>query len=295
MEKLSRKTYYKPDENIIKKMRDTFYNCPSAVSYCRSLKIPEEVMNDNIDILYDFAIDVNYCKRCPGIDNCIKENQLLVTKVVYDNGILDRQLTPCKKLLEKMKLKNQFMVMDFDADWLNKDIKDLDNTSGREIALKKYLAFYKRKSDEWIYLTGEKNTGRSYVAASMVIDLARKEIGPIAFLNCPQRFRQLADMNFKNQELFQKTLDSYSSVPILVLDDFGNEYKNDFIRDTVFEILNKRSNERLMTIFTSDLPIEDIVALYSTSKAAGVRARQIGRLLKNSCGEEISLGEISIY
>jgi DNA replication protein DnaC len=276
-------------------MRDTFYNCPSAVSYCRSLKIPEEVMNDNIDILYDFATDVNYCKRCPGIDNCIKENQLLVTKVVYDNGILDRQLTPCKKLLEKMKLKNQFMVMDFDADWLNKEIKDLDNTSGRDLALKKYLAFYKRKSDEWIYLTGEKNTGRSYVAASMAIDLARKEIGPIAFLNCPQRFRQLADMNFKNQELFQKTLDSYSSVPILVLDDFGNEYKNDFIRDTVFEILNKRSNERLMTIFTSDLPIEDIVALYSTSKAAGVRARQIGRLLKNSCGEEISLGEISIY
>ena len=63
MEKLSRKTYYKPDENIIKKMKDTFYNCPSAVSYCRSLKIPEEVMNENIGILYDFARDVNYCKK----------------------------------------------------------------------------------------------------------------------------------------------------------------------------------------------------------------------------------------
>ena len=295
MEKLNRKTYYKPDENIIKKMKDTFYNCPTAVSYCRSLKIPEEVMNENIDILYDFASDVNYCKKCPGIDNCIKENQLLVTKVVYDDGILERQLTPCKKLLEKMKLKNQFMVMDFDADWLNKELKQLDSNAGRNKALKKYVAFCKHKSDEWLYLTGEKNTGRSFVAANLAIDLARKEIGPIAFINCPQRFRQLADLNFKNQELFQKTLDSYSSVPILVLDDFGNEYKNDFIRDTVFEILNKRANDRLMTFFTSDLPIDDIVTIYSTSKAAGVRARQIGRLLRNNCGEEINLGEVSIY
>ena len=185
MEKLSRKTYYKPDENIIKKMKDTFYNCPTAVSYCRSLKIPEEVMNENIDILYDFASDVNYCKKCPGIDNCIKENQLLVTKVVYDDGILERQLTPCKKLLEKMKLKNQFMVMDFDADWLNKELKQLDSNAGRNKALKKYVAFCKHKSDEWLYLTGEKNTGRSFVAANLAIDLARKEIGPIAFINCP--------------------------------------------------------------------------------------------------------------
>ncbi|MCR5516940.1 MAG: ATP-binding protein [Lachnospira sp.] len=295
MEKLNRKTYYKPDENIIKKMRDTFYNCPTAVSYCRNLKIPQEVLDENIGILYDFARDVNYCKKCPGIDNCIKENQLLVTKVVYEDGILERQLTPCKKLLEKMNLKNQFMVMDFDPDWLNKDIKNMDQSAGRNLALKKFLAFCKHKSEEWIYLTGEQNTGRSFVAANFAIELAKKEIGPIAFINCPQRFRQLADMNFKNQELFQKTLESYSSVPILILDDFGNEYKNDFIRDTVFEILSKRASNKLMTFFTSDLTIEDIVTLYSTSKAAGVRARQIGRLLKGNCAEEINLGEISIY
>ena len=295
MEKLSPKTYYKKDENILKKMRDTFYNCETAVKYCRALNIPEEVMNDNIDILYDFASDLNYCNKCQGIDYCVKENQLLCTKVVYKDGILERQLTPCKKLLDKMKLKGQFVVMDFDPDWLNKEFNQMDKSTYRKEALKKYISYCRGKSNEWIYLTGEQGTGRSYMAAQMAIDLARKDIGPIAFLNCPQRLRQLGDMNFKNPELYQKTLDSYASVPILVLDDFGNEYKNDFVRDTMFEILNRRSNEKLMTFFTSDLLIDDIVTMYSNTKSNAVRARQIGRLLKNNCVKEITLGDISIY
>ena len=75
-----------------------------------------------------------------------------------------------------------------------------------------------------------------------------------------------------------------------------NEYKNDFIRDGIlFEILSKRASDKLFTIFTSDFSIEDVVALYSTTKSATIRAKQIGKIIKNNAEEEINLGEISIY
>ncbi len=91
-------------------------------------------------------------------------------------------------------------------------------------------------------------------------------------------------------------MDLYCNCDVLVFDDFGNEFKNDLIRDSIiFEIISKRSAAHLFTIFTSDFSIEDIVTLYSTSKSAALRAKQIGRLIKNNAQEEINLGEISIY
>ena len=296
MEKLNRKTYYKPDPAIIDKMRMVYYNCKKAVAYVKKLGIPDELVDQYIDIFYDFAKDLNYCDRCPGLEDCQKDNPLLCTKVTYTDGFVERQLTPCKKLLEKMHLKNQFIVKDFSDDWFSSDLKKLNNNAGRKEAVRRYLDFLKNGSNQWLYLTGEQNTGRSFVAATIVIDAAKKERGPVGFINCAKRFKQLADMNYRNPELFQKTINAYSTVPVLVLDDFGNEYKNEFERDGIlFEILSRRASEKLFTIFTSDFTIEEIITLYSTNKAATVRAKQIGKIITNNAKEEINLGDISIY
>ncbi len=295
MERINRNSIYKVDETIHDKMKSIYLGCPQAIKYCKSLGIPEEVIDKNIDIIYDFAMDINHCNKCPGIDNCVKENPLLCTRITYEDGFLERQLTPCKRLLEKMKVRNQFIVMDFDEDWLNSDFTKLDKLKGREKAIKQYLQFCKSGDSKWMYLIGEQNTGRSYVAANFVIDIAKKEKGPIAFINCPLRLRQINQTNYKNPELYQKIVDQYSTVPVLVLDDFGNETINDNARDTIYEILNRRAGSRLFTIFTSNLTIEEIVNQYSTNKSTSVRAKQLGRILENNIKEEINLGEIGVY
>ena len=98
------------------------------------------------------------------------------------------------------------------------------------------------------------------------------------------------------KEDFDKKLDLYSNVPILVLDDFGNEFKNDFVRDAIlFPILSTRASKRLLTIFTSDFSVSDIEALYSNTKAGAIRAKQIAKLILSMSDEEINLGDISIY
>ena len=296
MEKLNRKSFYKPDPSIMEKMKMVYLNCSKAVNYVKKLGIPEELIDSNIGVFYDFAKDLNYCEKCPGIENCAKEDPLLCTKVVYSDGMVERQLTPCKKLLDKMHLKNQFIVMDFDDKLLSSHLNKINKNSGRTEAVKQYLKYIKDGDTKWLFLTGEQKTGRSFLASNMAVDAARKERGPVAFLNCSMRFKQLSDLNYRNPELFQKTLNTYINVPILVLDDFGNEYKNDFVRDgIVFEILSRRNSDRMFTIFTSDFTIDEIVELYSTNKSSAIRAKQIGKLIKGNAEKEISLGEVSIY
>ena len=296
MEKLSGNIEIEFDDSIVKKMKEAYLACPAAVKYITSLGISDEEVDSNISKIYDFVRDINYCKHCPGLDNCLKTDKHLCTKIVYQEGVVERQLTPCKEFLRKLEFKTQFHIRDFNEEWLDVTLKSLDETGNRKLVLSKYLNFVKNGDSEWIYINGEQNTGRSYLAAAMAVDIAKKSKGPVAFLNTSLRTKELADYSYKNQEDFNKLMTLYTTVPVLVLDDFGNEFKTDFVRDSIiFEILNKRSANHLFTIFTSDFTVEDIVTLYSTSKAAAIRAKQIGKLILNNAKEEISLGEISIY
>ena len=298
MEKLKVDLYYQSDEAILEEMRKAYLSCPAAIKYCRDNAIPEEVIFNDITKVYDFVSDINYCKNCPGVKKCNKNNPLLCTKIVYTSGILERQLVPCKEVIKRMRFERLFTIRDFPEEWLDISLlTDVDQTKKRTEATIKYSNFIKKGMNDWIYLIGSKNSGRSYFAAALVVDAAKKDKGPICFLDTSLRIRELNDLSAaKKKEEFQKRLDYYSNVPILVFDDFGNEFKNDFIRDAImFQILSNRASRKLFTIFTSDFSIDDIQELYSTSKPGAIRAKQIANIISSCAGKEINLGEIAIY
>lgn len=296
MEKLKVNMVVDEDQEILNKMKEAYLGCPTAMKYVQELGIPEDKVDSNITKIYDFVSDINYCRHCPGIDKCKKNNPLLCTKIIYSGGVVDRQLVPCRKFLDRVTFEKQFAIRDFEDEWLNVNLKDLDSSQARGLALAKYVKFVKEGMNDWIYLTGGPNSGRSYLAAALATDAARRMMGPVCFVNCSQRIRELNDVNFKDKEEFQRKLDLLCNCKVLVLDDFGNEYKTDFIRDAIlFEIISYRASKKLFTIVTSDFNIKDIVTLYSTSKAGEVRAKQIGNLIKAVAGKEINLGDLSIY
>lgn len=297
MEKLKLNIHVETDDELIEQMKEMYRACPQAIKYCNDLQIPPEKIDENIVKIFDFVCDINYCNKCPGVKKCNKPNPLLCTKIIYSHGEVDRQLVPCKELLKQIAFKNQYIVRDFDEEWLDSTLRTIDRNAGRDEALAKYRDFIKNKDNSWIYLTGNKNSGRSFFASALTVDSARRERGPICFLNSTLRLRELNDLGYgKKKDEFDRKLELYSNVPILVLDDFGNEFKTDFVRDAIlFPILSTRAGKRLLTIFTSDFSIEEIETLYSNTKAGAIRAKQIARLIKSMCEKEINLGEISIY
>ena len=296
MEKLKVNFEVKEDEDILSSMKEAYRACAAAVKYCNEIGIPEEMVDDNITKIFDFVCDINYCKRCPGVKDCQKNNPLLVSKVVYKNGVVSNQLVPCKALLKQMSFERQFKVRDFPEEWFNKKLKDLDETKERKVALKKYVDFLKGGYSGWIYLNGGVGTGRSFFAAVVSIDAANRNLGPICFLNCASRFREMNDLSFKKNNEFQDMINRYCTVPILVLDDFGNEYKTDYIRDAIiYPILSYRASKNLFTIITSDFTIAEIKTMYAINKPGELRAKQISGLLSSVCGSEINLGEIKIH
>lgn len=284
------------DKKMLDEMYDSFLRCPEAVKEIKRLKIDDEMIKKNIVKINDFVEDVNYCKNCPGVKNCKKYNPLLVTKIVVRKGIVDRQLLPCKRVLEQMEYEKQFYFRDFDASKASANLREVDKSVARNEVFLRVRDYLSGNITNWLFLTGAANTGRSFLASAIANEAARKKKGPISFINASSRFKEINDYSYNNKEEFEQMIAALSTCSLLIVDDFGNEFKNDFIRDGIlFQILSVRSNRRLMTIFTSDFTIDEIITLYSTSKAGAIRARQIGNILKENCKKEINLGKISIY
>ena len=298
MERLKAKIDLGSDEKVLDEMFEAYQNCPTAIKYLQKLGMTEEVVKENITIIIDFVEDINYCKKCPGVKNCKKNSPLLCTNITYKNGVVDRLITPCSKMLHQIEFEKQFIVRDFDEEWLDHGMKkmDRDASSGRTRALKKYIDYKEGRSDEWLYLQGGQNSGKTYVAAQICIDLAKSKQGPICFLNTSRRFKELYDISFKEKDKFQKELDRYCKCPVLVLDDIGNGYYNDYIRDGIlFSIISERAKKHLFTIFTSSYDFEELKTVLSNTKAAALKYGQIIDIIKHMAKKEVSLGELSIY
>ncbi len=293
MEKIKVDLNVTSSDDILEEMYREYLTCPQAIRYLAKLGLTDQQIRDNIAKVYDFVMDLKYCDKCPGVDKCQKENPLFCTRVTYRNGYVDREISPCKKFLQRVEFQNQFLIRDFDSDLLDVTFKDVEDNQPKLEIIDKYIQFKRHKINNWIYVTGMANTGKSFAVTAIAVDIAKNKQGPIIFANANRRIAELTDLYFKDKERFKRELDRYCTVPVLVLDDFGNEVKTDLIRDAIiFPILSTRASKKLFTIITSDFTVNELVTLYSTSKAGEIRAKQIGSIIKNVAGKEINLGDI---
>ena len=301
MEKLKvRNMDIKTDDSLIQQMKEALYACPAAIKYCKELGMTQEIMEENIVKIYDFVRDINYCRNCPGLKKCDKDNAYLNSKVTYSNGVVETQLIPCRSLLKQVSFERQFIIHDFPDEWLDVTMNDIDKTKSKKEAFETYMEYSRGEETKWIYLMGGIGSGKSYFATAMAIDAAKKAIKgkvPICFINSSKRILELSELSKqKNNDEFKKKLELYSTVPVLIIDDFGHEFKNDFIRDAIVnEIITSRCNKKLFTIFTSNFSLDEIEVLYSTSNAGAIMSKQIVKTIRAMCVKEVDLGDLKLY
>ena len=280
-------------------MKEALYACPSALKFCREQGMTDEVMDKNITKIYDFVRDINYCRKCPGIKKCKKDNAYVISKVTYSYGVVENQLIPCPEILKRVTFERQFLVRDFADEWLDVIMSDINKSKEKTQAASNYMKYLRNEEYNWLYLTGGIGSGKSYLAAAMSIDLAKRGLkgkSPICFINASKRFLELSDLNKQKSDEFKKKLELYSTVPVLIIDDFGHEFKNDFIRDAIVnEIITTRCNKKLFTIFTSNFTLDEIEILYSTSNAGAIMSKQIVKTIRSMCKNEINLGDLKLY
>ncbi len=299
MERLDPKNYYEEVDmkDYINQLVDELRNDYEVYEQIKKLGLTLGEVKDNVARLTDFRNDYNYCKNCPGIDKCQKAIPHLAMEISKDGKYVNITYTPCRVLFEKIKRDNQYLFDDFPAEWKDSSAKTLDRTDARRQVLKEFSKIISGESSRWLYVTGNHKVGKSFLMVTLANEFARNELGAVAVINSAKRIKELTDLSYQNKDEFAQAMLNLSKVPLLLIDDFGEEYKSEYIRDTIIlPLLSEREHQNHLTFFTSEFTIAEIQKMYSIGANSGeIRGKQLARLLKDMCVKEYDLSGVSLY
>lgn len=131
---------------------------------------------------------------------------------------------------------------------------------------KKFMAVQAKEDGRSLFVTGSFGTGKTHYAISAMknyIDNLPDTCFVKPFSKLPS-FITVPDLLLKIRSVFSlqkcedEIVDKYANVPLLVLDDLGAEKTTDFALQTLYIILNRRDNEQLQTIITSNLTLDEV-------------------------------------
>ena len=263
----------------------------------KPLHLTNKEVRDNVGKLHDYQEDFNTCKACPGFDKCPKKNKHISISVYKEGGYIETRSEPCEKLLKELEIESKYLAKDFVPEWRNSRLKNLDLSENRRPLIKEFVNITKGKSNKWLFVKGNHKVGKSFVLVTFANEFVELGLGKVAVINAAKQFKNLADIAYSDKEGFKSTIELLSTVPLLVIDEFGQEYKNEFIRDQiVIPVLNARAHSELPTFFSSEFTIKEMQQLYSIGKNGGaIRGKQLGSLLTDMCEKEYDLTGASIY
>ena len=249
----------------------------------------------NLAILLTYQEDVNYCLNCPGLDKCKKNNPYLKMDLEKRDSLVVPSFSPCKEVSKLEEKKKMFFTYSFPDSYLDNKVKSIDTSIVRGEAYKAIGSSVKEKSSSWIYLYGSTRSGKSYILATFAVYFAKSHPG-CAYVSCQSLLEKFKNLSYSNKEEFDIYFDKIKNAPLLVIDDFGNEYKTEYTFSTyLLPLLDYRNKQGLRTFFGSSFSIKEIESLYK-DKIGPIYARQLKDILTRNCGNGFDIStSLNLY
>ena len=247
------------------------------------LGLDASALQKNLPLFLAYQESVHVCENCKGMDKCVANPPCLTMNLTVDeDGFVGRTFGPCKLKEAEEQTRRSYLYHDFDDGLLGLTVFSYGRSKRINEYAKKItnaLLSEKTKSPCWVYFTGSCADKNSIVIS--VCNVLASKGKKIAFLDTNRRFDEFKGISINSKPKFEKTMNEIALCDIVVLDDFGNEYKSDYVRDQILmPLLNYRAKKDLCTIFISDFSLEEIKDLYDNSRASAVIAKRLVSLIE---------------
>ena len=276
------------DEARVNKMRKEslirIKNHPSISAWIDENALTDEEILQNASKFLRVIEENEKCLSCPGIGKCAKSLRGIVPVLQYDGERIELVLRPGEENKKRIRLDSSFLIRDFPDEYLKYDLKDAMNSDyidARKVVLAALNEIGRKNSEKGIFLHGSRQSGKTFILSLFAKKYAEKKDKTVAFLDSSVRIRMLNDLYFQNREEFLSQLAEISAADLLILDDFGNEYKNEIVRDViVYPLLNERFRSGKLTCFTSSYDLSKIETMYALREKGSPKAQQLRELIE---------------
>ena len=116
---------------------------------------------------------------------------------------------------------------------------------------------FARQLEGWLLLQGRYGCGKTHLAAS-IANFASSLGVPTLFITLPDMLDSLRHAYQDTSTTFEDKFEEIRTIQLLVLDDFGTQNMTGWAQEKLFQLLNFRYINRLPTVITTNLQMEDI-------------------------------------
>lgn len=132
-----------------------------------------------------------------------------------------------------------------------------DKTNAYTVALNYAKNFKEMRNDNiGLCFFGPVGSGKSFLASCIANYLMEEEMMTVKMRNFAEIINELQTGGFSLDK--NKYIDSFTNVPLLILDDLGIERDTAYAKEQVYNVINSRYLKQKPTIITTNLPWERI-------------------------------------
>lgn len=222
-----------------------------------------------------FVLSENFRQICDEADIRYKAEEMF-----QKNGNLKEVDDFCKKhvlakraqvLLKKSQINKRFSMRTFDTFVAYNQITEKAKKVALEYAknIEQHL-----KTGKNLIIVGSTcvGTGKTHLACAV----AQEVMG----LGVPAQFINVCSMLSEIRENFD--VDKFSKIELLIIDDFGKEKSTDWVCEVVYSIINKRYEQMLPTVITTEKFMSNMTEHYG----------ERGKAILSRISEDFSLIEL---
>ncbi len=277
-----------------KKLLDQMLGDETFLNRLSDLGIDEQIILDNLSTIFTSYDDYLICKNCPGLNKCPKDVKGSTIELELQGHYVERNISRCALKEKNDKLTSFYEIRDFDDKLLSLSKENLNDDKATKELLTAFIDFSKSKnSANWLYLIGGASKRKLDTLIGVYNRFAARNHYLASVINFPKQCRKLANLYFNEKERFEFIFNKLVDVPFLFLYDFGEEYKNETLRDNILiPLLRARKEKETLTVFISEFDAEDIANMYNFNYASKARSLQIKKLL--SSAKIIDFGPLNV-
>jgi DNA replication protein DnaC len=197
--------------------------------------------------------DLKYtCEKCSdtgfaGTKMCACLRELLLRKNIMSSGI--------GKLIDKQSFDN------FDLEWYRDKEENYKNMSRNLKTAKNYAATFGSRPRN-LFLIGSTGCGKTHLSTAIAAEVISR--GFDVLYDSAQNIISAYENDRFRAGYGQRELESakYTECELLIIDDLGTEFVNQFTISTLYNLINTRQNKGLSTIISTNLSFEELGAKY---------------------------------
>lgn len=248
----------------------------------RKYNLSDSFLENNIYKILRILESRNKCANCKGLQFCGQKSSGERLSLRYDEILID-EIELCNYALERLKKKNfvdSYLYCDIPDSLIDIDLNNINYTKQQEQLYLKLAAILHKKTNKGLYIAGDLGVGKTYLCIALANSLVKNK-AKVAFVKVSNFFNEMKSYIGTRNDLIDYNINNLKKAEYLFLDDIGSETVSDYVRDDIlFGILEYRLENKLVTIFTSNLNKTDLLKHYTFDRKDNSNKMNATRLME---------------